>query len=112
MTTAAATTIETTAPATATSNAPELFRTYANVGGARRAAKNFGLANWFIKTGDNGRIELWTGIEKPIQKYRRIFRENFGEVTWSEMIDLAVENGINQNTAKTYYYTLKNEIIN
>ena len=49
-------------------------------------------------------------VEKPVDMYRKIFRKHYGKKTWRELIAMAVEKGINPNTAKTYYYKLKLEL--
>lgn len=86
---------------------------YSNRSSAVRRAKQLNLANPVYQENDAGRVELFNQEPQtkrgPVETFRRIFAENFGQKTWSEIIAVARAAGVNQNTAKTYYYKLKVE---
>lgn len=97
----------------------ELIREYSSRASAMRKAKQIGLKDPVIKNLDDGRVALYrdkvasapvSSTEKPVQRFRELFSKHYGEKSWSEMIELAKENGIAENTAKTYYYKLKREL--
>lgn len=95
---------------------------YATRNNAMRRASQLNIEDPVLKVNDEGRVELFrkekqnkqqTSVEKsstkehPVKVFRRIFAENFGVKSWSEIISIAAAAGVNKNTAKTYYYKLK-----
>ena len=86
---------------------------YANRSGATRRAKQLGIKDPIITVRADGRVALFKQerVVKggPVETFRQIFTENYGDKSWSEIIAMAEEAGVNKNTAKTYYYKLKAE---
>lgn len=93
-----------------------LINTYAQKSGAARGAKRAGIETPIIEQQADGRWAVFKEVKRtsrkadgPVAKYRELFAANYGTKSWSEIIKMAVEAGISENTAKTYYYKLKKE---
>jgi hypothetical protein len=87
------------------------IKEYSSKSSAVRRAKTLGIKEPIFQVKADGRVALFkqeTIVKSgPVQTFRQIFNDNFGSKSWSEIIALAVEAGVKENTAKTYYYKLK-----
>lgn len=110
-----------------------VFRTYSSMSSAKRGVKRAGLNNVTYQPQQDNRIAVIVvdqqpdvkviddhsdtvvieqheqKSERPVAKFRKLFSSMYGTYSWSAVIKEAVANGINENTAKTYYYKLARE---